>query len=60
MRDDITKRIISNDQTGSSWHFKRFKRLTVIVISSDNSVNILFFLENAISLQQSMFDRYCS
>ena len=41
MRDDITKRIISNDQTGSSWHFKRFKRLTVIVISSDNSVNIL-------------------
>ena len=40
MRDDITKRIISNDQTGSSWHFKRFKRLTVIVISLDNSVNI--------------------
>ena len=40
IQDDITKRIISNDQTGSSWHFKRFKRLTVIVVSLDNSVNI--------------------
>ena len=40
IRDDITKRIICNDQTGSSWHFKRFERLTVIVVSLDNSVNL--------------------
>ena len=29
--DEITKRIIVNGQTGSSWHFKRFERLSVIV-----------------------------
>ena len=32
IRDEITKRIIVNGQTGSSWHFKRFKRLSVIVV----------------------------
>ena len=31
IRDEITKRIIVNGQTGSSWHFKRFERLSVIV-----------------------------
>ena len=25
IRDEITKRIIVNGQTGSSWHFKRFE-----------------------------------
>ena len=29
IRDEITKRIIVNGQTGSSWHFKRFERLSV-------------------------------
>ena len=29
-RNDIVKRIIINGQTGSSWFFKRFNRLTVI------------------------------
>ena len=32
IRDEITKRIIVNGQTGSSWHFKRFERLSVIVV----------------------------
>lgn len=30
IRNDIVKRIIINGQTGSSWFFKRFNRLTVI------------------------------
>ena len=33
IRDEITKRIIVNGQSGSSWYFKRFERLSVIVIS---------------------------
>ena len=31
IRDGITKRIISNGETGSSWYFKKFNRLTIIV-----------------------------
>ena len=31
IRDGITKRIISNGKTGSSWYFKKFNRLTIIV-----------------------------
>ena len=30
-RDGITKRTISNGETGSSWYFKKFNRLTIIV-----------------------------
>ena len=41
IRDEITKRIIANGQTGSSWYFKRFQRLTVIVISLADSVKLL-------------------
>ena len=37
IRDGITKRIIANGQSGSSWHFKRFDRLTVIVVSQSES-----------------------
>ena len=33
IRDEITKRIIVNGQSGSSWYFKRFERLSVIVVS---------------------------
>ena len=32
IRDEVTKKIIANGQTGSSWHFKRFERLSVIVV----------------------------
>lgn len=31
LKDEITKRVIANIQTGSSWHFKRFDILNVIV-----------------------------
>ena len=31
LSNGILKRIIVNGQTGSSWFFKQFKRLTVIV-----------------------------
>ena len=37
IRDEITKKTIVNGQTGSSWHFKRFKRLSVIVVPLANS-----------------------
>ena len=37
IRDEITKRIIVNGQTGSSWHFKRFERLSVIVVLPTDS-----------------------
>ena len=36
IRDEITKRIIAKGQTGSSWYFKRFQRLTIIVVSLAN------------------------
>ena len=36
IRDEITKRIIANGQTGSSRYFKRFQRLTIIVVSLAN------------------------
>ena len=45
IRDDIVKRIIRNEQTGSSWFFKRFNRLTVIVASTLIML-IQFFLLN--------------
>ena len=32
IRDEITNRIIVNGQTDSSWHFKKFERLSVIVV----------------------------
>ena len=41
IRDGITKRIIANGQTGSSWYFKQFQRLTVIVVSLQDSVKLL-------------------
>ena len=41
IRNDIVKRIIINGHTGSSWFFKRFNRLTVIVAPADY-VNRIF------------------
>ena len=32
LKNEITKRIIINDLTGSSWYFRRFERLNVIVV----------------------------
>ena len=37
IRDEITKRIIVNGQTGSSWHFKRFEQLSIIVVPNNES-----------------------
>ena len=31
LRNEIAKRIIDNGETGSSWHFKRFERLNILV-----------------------------
>ena len=32
IRDEITRRVIVNGETGSSWHFKRFERLAIVVV----------------------------
>ena len=32
LKNEIAKRIINNGLTGSSWYFRRFKRLNVIVV----------------------------
>ena len=41
IRDETTKRIITNGQTGRSWYFKRFERLTIIVASLADSAKLL-------------------
>ena len=41
IRDEIAKRLIVNDQTGSSWHFRRFERLKVIVVRLEDPVKLL-------------------
>ena len=41
IRDEITKRIIVNGQSGSSWYFKRFERLSVIVVSQTESKKLI-------------------
>ena len=45
IRDEITKRIIVNGQTGSSWHFKRLEQLSIIVVPNNESKK-LFTSEN--------------
>ena len=40
IKSDIVKRIIINGQTGSSWYYKRFKRLTVITTSVQEAKKI--------------------
>ena len=39
--EEILKRIIQNDQTGSSWHFLRFQSLRVIVAPQKYAQNFL-------------------
>ena len=41
LKDEITKRVVVNGQTGSSWHFKRFERLKIIVTSLSDAKRIL-------------------
>ena len=41
IRDKITKRITVNGQSGSSWYFKRFEHLSVIVVSQSKSKNLI-------------------
>ena len=41
IKSDIVKRIIINGQTGGSWYFKSFNRLTVIT-TSVNEANKIF------------------
>ena len=41
IRDGITKRIIANGQSGSSWYFKRSDCLTVIVVSQSESKTLI-------------------
>ena len=40
-KNEITKRIINNGLTSSSWYFKRFDRLNVIVTSLTNGTRFL-------------------
>ena len=40
IRDDILKRVINNNLTGSSWHFHRFIYLNVKVIDEEQKISI--------------------
>ena len=40
LKHEITKRIINNDLTGSSWYFTRFERLNVIVTTTNGPLFI--------------------
>ena len=39
--DQIIKRVIVNDESGSSWYFKRFERLSVNVVSLSEARNLM-------------------
>ena len=41
LKNEINKRIINNGLTGSSWYFKRFERLNVIVVPLTKGVCFL-------------------
>ena len=41
IRDEITKQIIVNGQSGRSWYFKRFEHLSVIVVSQTKSKKLI-------------------
>ena len=41
LKNEINKRIINNGLTGSSWYFKRFERLNVIVVPLIKESNII-------------------
>ena len=41
IKDEIIKRVIVNGQSGSSWFFKCFNRLNIIVVSLSNELRII-------------------
>ena len=41
IKDEIIKRVIANGQTGSSWYFKRFNRINIIVAPLLNELKII-------------------
>ena len=41
IKDEIVKRVIVNGQTGSSWYFKRFNRINIIVAPLLNELKII-------------------
>ena len=41
LKNEITKRIINNELTGSRWFFKRFERINVIVVPLTNATKII-------------------
>ena len=41
IKDEIIKRVIVNGQSGSSWYFKRFNRLTIIVVLSSDGQKLI-------------------
>ena len=40
LRDDILKRVIVNNLTGSSWHFNRFVYLNVKILDTERKITI--------------------
>ena len=41
IKDEIIKRVIANGQSGSSWFFKRFNRLNIIVVPLLNELKLV-------------------
>ena len=41
IKDEIIKRVIVNGQSGSSWYFKRFNRLNIIVVPSSDAKKLI-------------------
>ena len=41
IKDEIIKRVIVNGQTGSSWYFKCFDRLNIIVVPLVNELKLI-------------------
>ena len=41
IKDEIIKRVIVNGQSGSSWLFKRFHRLNIIVVPVVNELKLV-------------------
>ena len=41
IKDEIIKRVIVNSQTGSSWYFKRFNKINIIVVPLVNELKTL-------------------
>ena len=39
IRDNILKRVINNNLTGSSWHFHRFRYLNIKVVKQERKIN---------------------